>query len=400
MLAVRPVTALRGHAWVLGFGLGAIGAGQTMLYSLLGPSARQIGISEFQTGWIVSLSALVLTLASPWWGRRIDRSGGRNSYLFGLASYVLGTMAFALVLAAGLNGHIDATLTLAAMLAVRALYAFMTAGTHPAAMAYIALRCTDSERLAQLAIISGCTSTGYVLGPVFAAVIAGWGQVAPLYLAAAIALSAGICGWRLLAPDTPVCIRDHGHHQHHLGPFDPRVVLPLLAIVAAHAGFSALQQTLAFRLQDIAALGTVAAIKQAGLAFSLFACSMVFAQLLVLRRSVWPPGRLFHAGGALCMLGFVMLAATTSRNVLLVAQLPLGAGFGLLFPALQSRASVAVARHEQGAVAGLVFAAAALGYVLGPLAGTALLAVSGVAPFVFAALTMVVVLFAARHGVR
>ena len=47
----------------------------------------------------------------------------------------------------------------------------------------------------------------------------------------------------------------------------------------------------------------------------------------------------------------------------------IGAGLGLLMPAVAAGASVAVGPEEQGAVAGLVSACPAAGFVVGPIRG-------------------------------
>ena len=47
----------------------------------------------------------------------------------------------------------------------------------------------------------------------------------------------------------------------------------------------------------------------------------------------------------------------------------IGAGLGLLMPAVAAGASLAVGPEEQGGVAGLVSACPAAGFVLGPISG-------------------------------
>ncbi|MBU9833304.1 MFS transporter, partial [Rahnella sp. L72c] len=48
----------------------------------------------------------------------------------------------------------------------------------------------------------------------------------------------------------------------------------------------------------------------------------------------------------------------------------LGIGFGMMIPAIQSSASLAVTKDEQGGVSGFLFGASAFGYIIGPVLGT------------------------------
>ena len=54
-----------------------IGIGQSMLFSILPPAARAIGISPFQVSTIFAISASIWVFVSPWWGRRSDVRGRR-----------------------------------------------------------------------------------------------------------------------------------------------------------------------------------------------------------------------------------------------------------------------------------------------------------------------------------
>src|SRR6266849_2044966 len=66
------------RAFALLFGcLVCVGMGQSMLFSILPPAARQIGISPFQVSTIFATSASIWVFISPMWGRRSDVVGRR-----------------------------------------------------------------------------------------------------------------------------------------------------------------------------------------------------------------------------------------------------------------------------------------------------------------------------------
>ena len=64
----------------------AFSMGQTVLFAVLGPVARDIGLSELQVGSIISATAVVFVFASPVWGHISDRWGRKKVMVFGLAA--------------------------------------------------------------------------------------------------------------------------------------------------------------------------------------------------------------------------------------------------------------------------------------------------------------------------
>jgi MFS family permease len=74
--------------------------------------------------------------------------------------------------------------------------------------------------------------------------------------------------------------------------------------------------------------------------------------------------------------------------VLVVGLALSGLGFGMARPGFTSGASLSVAPHEQGAVAGVIGGASAMGFIAGPLIGW-MYEWSPYLPYVFAALLLV-----------
>jgi MFS family permease len=65
-----------------------------------------------------------------------------------------------------------------------------------------------------------------------------------------------------------------------------------------------------------------------------------------------------------------------------------GLGFGMVRPGYAAAASLAVDPDEQGAVAGIIGATSAAGFIFGPLMATKLYKLSPAAPFWFGAILM------------
>ena len=74
---------------VLVAGLVTYAMGQSLLFVIFGPVARDIGLSENQFGLVLSISNLVLVLSSPFWGRLSQKMGRKPVFIIGLGLYAL-----------------------------------------------------------------------------------------------------------------------------------------------------------------------------------------------------------------------------------------------------------------------------------------------------------------------
>ena len=74
---------LSGSLW-LKIGLFSVGLGQSFVFVIVPPLARDLGLSEFQTSLIFAISALAWALTSASWGRLSDKYGRRNIAMLGL----------------------------------------------------------------------------------------------------------------------------------------------------------------------------------------------------------------------------------------------------------------------------------------------------------------------------
>ena len=154
-----------------------------------------------------------------------------------------------------------------------------------------------------------------------------------------------------------------------LGYFDARLRVYLFSAIGAFTGFAMVQQTLAFRLQDVLNLSGIETAQYTGWAMMVSAASSLFMQIVIAQRYAGPAIQLVRWGGGLLLVGTVIISALDSWNAVLTSMVLIGAGLGLLMPAVAAGASIAVGAEEQGSVSGLVSACPAAGFVLGPISG-------------------------------
>ena len=83
---------IKGSSW-LKFGLFTVGLGQSFVFVIVPPLARDLGLSEIQTSLVFAISAVAWALTSASWGRASDKYGRRNIAVLGLIGYSLSLVA-------------------------------------------------------------------------------------------------------------------------------------------------------------------------------------------------------------------------------------------------------------------------------------------------------------------
>lgn len=179
----------------------SVGMGFTVLFPILAPLGREIGLSEVQITFIIGASAMMVFLGSPIWGRASDRWGRKRVLLIGLFGFTAGTVLFNLVLYAGLAGALTGLGLFVALVVARMLHAAMMAAAMPAANAYMADITTAENRTKGMGAAGAANNFGAILGPAVAG-LAVISMLTPLWVMAAVALLNGLFVWRFL-PEPP-----------------------------------------------------------------------------------------------------------------------------------------------------------------------------------------------------
>lgn len=376
---------------VLIAGLMATGIGQSLVFAILAPLGREVNLTEVQITSIIAVSALTFGLASPYWGRFSDRVGRKPVIIAGLLGYAAGTLLFTSVFHAGMAGMLSGTVFYATVLLTRVCQALLMSGTNPASTAYAADNTSPAQRTRTMARLGTANSLGTILGPAVSGALATFGLLAPLYFAAALSSMAALLVWRML-PITPPRERENHRPQARLRFTDRRIALLLVTAVGLFIGFSAIQQTLGFQLQDTLHLSGVKTAQYTGAALLVSAVFTLGIQLTVLQFLQLRPTQFIRLGLVALLLGAAVISMFKTFAVLAVGMAFLGTGMALCMPAIAAGASMAVEAHEQGAAAGLVSACPAIGFSVGPIAGGALYQIDGALAPLFSAVVFFVAL--------
>jgi len=237
----------RGAVAVLFAGLVANAMGHSFVLVVLPALGRQLGFGDVQTGLLLSLSALALTLSAPLWGTLCEAWGRRRVLLTGLAAAAVFPAVLAVLVDLRLSLVLSATLTFALLLGLRLPQAVVAGGVMPAAQAFVADVTSADRRAGGMGLMGAAFGIGSIAGAALAFGLGGSGVTIALWVIAGVIGAALVLLWRAL-PEPPRAAARPGLPVR-------RVVLarvwPFLGITACGlAVYSLLQQVTALRLQD------------------------------------------------------------------------------------------------------------------------------------------------------
>jgi MFS transporter, DHA1 family, tetracycline resistance protein len=368
--------------------------GLSILFPILAPLARDLGLREVEVGALATSYSLMQLLASRFWGKRSERVGRKPVLLVGIFGFALSFFLFATVAEFGMRGYLGHTTLFATLIAARVVGGLLSSATLPTAQAYIADVTDSKERTAGMALVGAAFGLGVVFGPGIGAALSVFGLMVPIYVASAIAVLNGV----FVVFTLPEPERHVGREQRVSSASVWSRVWPALTVGFVFTLASvAMEQTIAFLFQDSMHLTGPETARHVGVALACNGGAAVFAQGFVVQRYRPRPATLLGTGVPFALLGFLgmwLFDHTLGLTVSLVLQ---GLGQGLALPGITAAASLGVGDGEQGEVAGLSSSAQALARTVGPLVGTTLYDITPHAPYAFAARLLVLVLAGSRR---
>ncbi|MEM8741900.1 MAG: MFS transporter [Pseudomonadota bacterium] len=370
-------------------GLASIAMANSMVFPLLGPLGRSVGLSDGQIGAMHAAAAVGAIAAAPWWGRQADRYGRRTVFALSLLGLAVSTFLLVVGLGAARAALIDAPQSFALLLAARLAYGVLASGALPAAAGYLADISDAAARRRTMTLPSRAFSIGGIAGLLLIwPASALMGELGPLLLVMAIA--AMIAGCALLPIVRRAGTAEMTPPEGSASARFDRIGHILAINTLAFTALSMVQVTVPFYLQDHFRLSTDTTIS-AATALSLLLTLATLAGIRVAARDGISIAVTAALGLLLAGIGIAGMFLAGSIAVLLLGHLSIGFGLGLFTPSTQAMLSLASSAGVQSHAAGLLSAAATSGYVLGPLAGGYLYARYGACAFLVAAALLAVV---------
>jgi MFS family permease len=346
-------------------GLITYGMGQSLLFVIFTPLARELGLAEWQLGFVIAASNMALAVSAPRWGLASETLGRRRVFLIGLAGYAIGYAALALGVQAGLQGWLGAGSLFALLLALRLVYGLVVGGINPAATAYVADTTDAADRSQGMALIAMSGGLGTIIGPAFGGSLASVSPVFPMYAAAGLAALAGL--WAFTALPEPERHAGRGPAVA-LRITDARVLPYLVGWVVVFGVFTGVQTiTASFIADRYGVTDVTAAQRTMMIAMLTMAFFTLLVQAVVLQKWKIPPATMLRTAFILMTAGLTLLAAGPDAWSLYAGYGIFGLSFGLAAPGLNAAGTLSVRPEEQGAVAGLLSAAPTVGMIIGPI---------------------------------
>lgn len=388
---------LRSPAFAILFAVSLIAAaGNMALQSVLPAIGREFGLMDTLVSAAFAISALMWTLASPFWARLSDTLGRKRVIQVGLGGFVVSMAGFGLAATSGLEHWLGPVFAFVLMAVARTIYGVFGSAAPIASQAYVADRTSPEQRTQAMSLLASAQGLGTVIGPALAPffVLPLVGLAGPMYAFALCGAVVLFVVWRRLPSGEVVRIPSSSGHRGDAGKGlwkDARVRDYLLYGLLVTGAQAINISVLGFHIIDeMAVTGVQARDAQPfiGIAMLAGAAATLMAQWGLIPLLKLQPRDLMRWGAGLALVGNLMSIASPGYYGVVVGYAVVSMGVGFARPGFTAGSSLSVGPAEQGAVAGLMMSLAGLSFLGPPVIGVALYEVSEAAPFVANALLL------------
>lgn len=355
--------------------------GLMIIAPVMPPLIRELGLSETHSGLIISLGSVAMAVMAPVWGRWSDIKGRKPVILIGFLGMFVSYVLFTATMYAGLTKLISGGLLVVLLIAARGLVGLFIPAVPSSAQAYMADVTDEKGRSAGMALIGAANGMGLVLGPAIAGAFALIGLIWPLYIGALLPLVAIVVVLLLIPAQKPVI----QEKSPKVSPFQKGLRLYLFAGLATMLSIVTLQVVGGFYFQDQLSLTTKETARMVSMGLMLSGVAMIVTQGIQMKRTKWQPRYLILVGSVLLIISMSIFLFVISTIGFYTAFFLFGVGSGLMMPGFMAGASLAVAREQQGGVAGLVASVQGISAVIAPILSTTLYRLDKHLPFVVVA---------------
>ena len=354
--------SISGSSW-LKFGLFTVGLGQSFVFVLVPPLARDLGLSEIQTSSIFAISALAWATTSAFWGRTSDKYGRRNIAILGLVGYSISLIALITPLFLAQKNLLNVTLLFPALVLGRLINGLVGSATRPASFAYIADITSKDNRTVKFARLESSFLLGTVAGPLVGGFLFLISNETPFYVFSGLAFIAAIGIYRKL--DSVTKKKNTVKKVNKINWYSS-TIWPFLAFAAVLSLCQAsLLQSIGFYITDLYSdfdnLPTLISMTFALLSISTIVSQYIFTDAFPMNNF-----NLLLFGTLLLIFSYFTMAFYQTISVYYLSIIILGFGFGMTRPALASSLSLAQSPENQGSAAGYLGSVIPIGHMTTP----------------------------------
>ena len=367
-----------------------VSMGQSVYWQTMPIIGREFNFSEIEINTLVSISAAMFIIFTPFWGRLSDRIGRKAVLLIGLSGYVLSNLIFLYSASLGLIGYVTGFSLLMILLMARIVNSAIGAASRPASGAYVADVTSEEDRSSGMGKFGAANNIGTILGPVLVGSLVGlnifginipqFGLLTPLIVMSALMAIASIFVYIFLPSGNSVSEAETNGSGI---VFDRNLKLLLSIGVIIFTAFALVQSITAFYIQDRFSYNLDETAKTTALLLGTMAFMAIISQLTIVQKYKGSPLNLIKFSLPLFILSCLFIIFSPNFLFLYIGMAFMGLGMGLASPGYTSAASLNADKDKQGAAVGLAMVAPGIGFALGPLLSGFLYSASMNLPFIF-----------------
>ena len=367
-----------------------VSMGQSVYWQTMPIIGREFNFSEIEINTLVSISAAMFIVFTPFWGRLSDKIGRKSVLLIGLTGYVLSNLIFLYSASLGLVGAVTGFSLLMILLISRIINSAIGAASRPASGAYVADVTSEEERSSGMGKFGAANNIGTILGPVlvgslvglniFDAQIPQFGLLTPLIVMSLIMTFAAIFVFIYLPNNKTVLSSEEPRSKIVL---DSRLKYLISIGIIIFTAFALVQSITAFYIQDRFNYDLDSTAQTTAILLGTMAFMAIVSQLTIVQRYKGSPLNLIKFSIPLFITSCLMIIFSPNFLLLFFGMATMGLGMGLASPGYTSAASLNANKDNQGAAVGLAMVAPGIGFAVGPFLSGILYSTSMNLPFVF-----------------
>lgn len=340
---------------------------------------KQFGASPLQATFVIAAFYAAQIWAAPWLGKLSDRFGRRPILIVSQIGTMLAYLMFffAAQLGTGLE-RFGLTLGLGGGLMIIYLARILdglTGGNVSVAEAYASDISDEKSRTQALGLIGGAVGVGHILGPALAAILSGFGLLAPI-VGAAVMSGVTLLLTILLLSETVDFKKTNANSTdtsisiHQLMSRRPVVMILVTAfaiglyMASVMSTFSLYAERSIFPDQSPEAVA-----RNAGIAIVMMGLGVAISQMALVGPLVKHLGEqiVVILGGAFLVVSAISFGAATSITGLVVSIVTYALGYSIAWPSLQAMMTRFGDKEAAGKLLGLFQSAFSLALIAGPI---------------------------------
>lgn len=362
----------------------------SMILPLLAPLTRQLHLSEFQGGVIVSAGAICMAIASIWIAKNKSNQSPQNLVNYGFMGMTITWALFTFILALGLDAILPSVLIFILLVLSRASTGIFMAMPQIGLQSYVMTESTETTtRSKNMALFGAMNSFGMIVGPLATSLLLFGGLLLPMWFAVAILTLVSLALIIFFKKKTDIksdankALEQNSNTVLSQKNLIKQSLIWLLLGFSTYVAIVTLNMTAGFYIQDKFFLSS----QQSAVYFSqcmvVVGICLVVSQLLIVKVIKLHLHSLVLIG--ILTMCFGLLLSLYAQNIVVFqgSYIFYGISVACLLPAFTTGAAQAVTKDSQVKMAGYCTATQAFGLIFGPLVSTYLYQFDQNLPFYF-----------------